>query len=162
LDQRSAPTHRQIPVDELEPIFDPNGTTTAASFAPAADGVAVIVLSTAAAEPLGVLESASLGAGDPNDPLGGLDIVRGAAPLPASGWTIAEPSASTTLLALQELKIDKSLVNQHGGTIAVGDAAAAEDLRLIIDGLHAAEAGAQGAALRCGGGAAGISHWRRS
>lgn len=164
--QRDTPisddAHRRIPVDELEPIFDPNGTTTAASFAPAADGVAVMVLSTAAAEPLGVLESASLGAGDPTDPLGGLGIARAAAPLPASSWMIAEPSASTTLLAIQKLGIDESLVNQHGGTIAVGDAAAAEDLRLIIDGLHAAEAGAQGAALRCGGGAAGISHWRRS
>lgn len=154
---------RSIEIDELTPIFEHDGTTTAAGFAPAADGVAVLVLSTTAAtHSLGVLESAALGAGDPTDPLGGLDAVRHAMPPSTDAWHIAEPSASTTLLAVTQLGIDESTVNRHGGTIAVGDAAAAEDLRLVIDGLHAAESGERGTALRCGGGAAGICSWHRT
>jgi acetyl-CoA acetyltransferase len=154
---------RTIKIDELEPIFERDGTTTAAGFAPAADGVAVMVLSTTAAtESLGVLESAALGLGDPTDPLGGLDIARRTMLRSSDSWTIAEPSASTTLLAVAELGIDESIVNRHGGTIAVGDAGAGEDLRLVIDGLHAAETSERGAALRCGGGTAGISYWQRS
>lgn len=161
--QRETPiatdVHRSIPIDELEPVFDPDGTTTAAGLAPAADGVAVMVLDADATTRLGELVSLGIGAGDPIDPIAGIDVAR---EIDAARWSVAEPSASTALLAIDALGLDPSLVNPDGGTIAVGDAAAAEDLRLLIDALHAADPGAEGAVLRNGGGAAAVSVWRRS
>lgn len=161
--QRDAPiAHdviRIISLDELEPVFDPDGTTTAAGLAPAADGVSVIVLSThPGLAALGELVSTSITASDPTDPLGGLVT-------PPLGddeiCEVAEPSASTALLAIERLN-PRDEVNCAGGTIAVGDAAAAEDLRLIIDALHRAGPGQTGIAARTAAGAAGMSRWRRS
>ena len=150
---------RSVPADGLEPIFDPDGTTTAAGFAPAADGVAVLVLSTETTDPLGSLLTVRIGAGDLVDPLAGIGVASG---IRADSWQVAEPSASTALLAIDELGLDETTVNDRGGTIAVGDAGAAEDLRLIADALHRAAPGDEGAAVRNGGGAAAVSHWRRS
>lgn len=150
---------RVIPLDELEPIFDSEGTTTAAGYAPAADGTAVIVLR-ADADPdtsVGGLDSVTIASGDPIDPVAGLGE-----PGTATRWQVAEPSASTALLAIDQLGLDPATVNAHGGTIAVGDAGAAEDLRLLIDALHHAAPGEHGAALRTGGGAAALSRWHRS
>lgn len=150
---------RSVPEVGLEPIFDPDGTTTAAGFAPAADGVAVFVLSTETTDPLGSLLAVRLGAGDLVDPLAGIGVAAG---IRADSWQVAEPSASTALLAIDELGLDEARVNDRGGTIAVGDAGAAEDLRLVADALNRANAGDEGAAVRTGGGAAAVSHWRRS
>lgn len=150
---------RVIPIGELEPVFDPDGTTTAAGLAPAADGVSVIVLSRhPEVSAIGELLAVSLTASDPTDPLGGL------APLAIDDdeiCEVAEPSASTALLAIEQ-SAARDLVNGAGGTIAVGDAAAAEDLRLIVDALHRASPMQAGVAVRTGAGAAGISRWRRS
>ena len=161
--QRDTPVDRDvlrsIPTDGLEPVFDADGTTTAAGLAPAADGVAVIVLVAEAAAPIGELVDVRIGAGDPSDPTAGLDVARGVS---TTRWTVAEASASTALLAADELGLDPARVNPDGGAIAVGDAAAAEDLRMVIDALHAAQPGEEGAALRTGGGAAAMSLWRRS
>lgn len=149
---------RSSPPVDLEPIFEPEGSTTAAGFAPAADGVTVLVLSTRGSRPLGELLDVRIGAGDPIDPLAGIGVATG---LSVDGWSVAEPSASTVLLVLEALGLEESAVNVDGGTIAVGDAGAAEDLRLVADAMHGATSGDTGAALRVGTGAAALSHWQR-
>ena len=107
---------RSSPPVDLEPIFEPEGSTTAAGFAPAADGVTVLVLSTRGSRPLGELLDVRIGAGDPIDPLAGIGVATG---LSVDGWSVAEPSASTVLLVLEALGLEESAVNADGGTIAV-------------------------------------------
>jgi len=143
----TADTARERPSDlaELPPSFDPDGTVTGFTFAPAADGVAALVVSSQPVGPpiLGVGRSA----GHPLDPTGGIRAAveaampDGVSPAAVDRWELAEPTAAATLLAIHELHIEPSRVNRAGGTLSVGDAGAAEELRLIVDGLHHAEPG---------------------
>ena len=137
---------RERPADPaaMPPSFDPDGTVTGFSFAPPADGVTAIVLRR---DPVGPeIVGVGRSAGNPLDPtgaiavavdraLGGLD--RGT----VDRWEIGEPTAAATLLAVAALGIDAELVNQAGGTLGVGDAGAAEELRLVADGLAFADGG---------------------
>jgi acetyl-CoA C-acetyltransferase len=142
--QRGAPVEsdeiRVCPNDTstLPPSFDEDGTVTGFTFAPPADGVTVIVLTREpmGAEVLGVGRSA----GDPLDPLGAIEAaVETAAGAVARSevarWELTEPTAAATLLAIERLGLDPTRVNRAGGTLGVGDAGAAEELRLLADGL---------------------------
>lgn len=143
---------RSILVDELEPIFDEDGTTTAATYAPAADGVSVLVLGRG--EAIGEITSVDTVAG----PIVGVPTIAAS---PVGQIDVAATSASIALLGVQAMGTARTDVDRNGGTIATGDAAAAEDLRLVVDGLHRAEAGATGHGVRFGVGAAAGCLWRR-
>jgi acetyl-CoA acetyltransferase len=138
-DLRSAPDDPGA----LPPSFDPDGTVTAHSFSPPADGVAVLALT---AEPVGPeIIGTGRGAGHPLDPVGGVvDAVDRAAAGrrgEVTDWELTEPTAAAALLAVGRLGLDPEAVNRHGGTLAVGDAGAAEELRLLVDVIGRREPG---------------------
>ena len=148
---------RSISLDDLRPIFDEDGTTTAAGFAPAGDGCAAVILQAAAPASVAELVATSVGAGSPFDVAG---PAHAAAP-DATTLDLAVSSASAALLAARALDREPDTIDREGGTIAVGDAGAAEDLRVVVDGMHRSEPGARGGALRVAAGAAAGCTWRR-
>ena len=89
-------------------------------------------------------------AGDPFDPTGNVAVSVGQA-LAEAGVELAavddisvvEHDAATPMLVARALGIDGERINRAGGAVATGNAGAAEELRLIADGLagHAAADG---------------------
>lgn len=150
---------RTIAIDELVPIFEEDGTTTAAGFAPPADGVSVLVLSSVG-DPIGEIVHTSIAAGSPFDVRGPL-ISAADDDLTPDRVDLACASASMALIVVNALAVEAELIDANGGSIAVGDAAAAEDLRPIVDGLHRAAPNATGRALRVAPGGAAGCVWRR-
>lgn len=81
-------------------------------------------------------------AGDPFDPVGGVRAAVDQA-LASGGLKIddmvavavTEPTAAAPILVGWALGIDPAEINPSGGALATGDAGAAEELRLIADGL---------------------------
>lgn len=151
----------------LPPSFDPDGAVTGFSFAPPVDGVTAIVLAsadsaTAASGPL--LLARARAAGHPLDPTGrAADAIAEAvarAGETRSGidrWEVAEPTAAAALLVIERAGLDPERVNRAGGTLGVGDAAAAEELRLVVDGTAQAPAGALVGTVAFGPGGAAVS-----
>ncbi len=130
---------------ELPPAFDDGGLLTAATFAPPADCVTVVLLQAGEAPvPDGVATVAGMGraAGDPFDPVGNVAAAVGRALGDAGvelsavdGIAVVEHDAATTMLVARALDIDAQRINPDGGAVATGNAGAAEELRLIADGL---------------------------
>ena len=146
-------------VEQLPPVFDDDGLLTAATFAPPADAVAAVLLrrklSVSVSMPgmgnaLHSVEISGIGgsAGDPADPTGG---VARAAELALEEAHVGigdmrqvvstEPDAATVLLLARAIGIEPGLINPTGGALATGNAGAAEELRLITDGLTSAHIG---------------------
>ncbi len=162
------------PTDNHEPIFDSDGSTTSATFAPAADGISVVILQRHNPNAIGAIVGTGRAAGSVDDPTGGAAAALRRAlssarlqPDQIDRWDLCEPSASATLVMMNELGLDPALTNPRGGTLAVGDAGAAEDLRLLVDALaqapspqsRSAEIGATIVGGPTGGAAATI--WQR-
>ncbi len=155
-------------LSDLPPIFDDDGSVTSASFAPAADGAAVILLSREASSPVAHLIGSGRAAGDPLDPIGGvmdaLEISLRTARLrrnQISRWEIAEPTAAAGLLACRAIEIHAEEANPDGGALAIGDAGAAEDLRLSADGIISVTAGSHVAAVMTGPTGSAVTIWQR-
>lgn len=81
-------------------------------------------------------------AGDPFDPVGGVraavDQALGSGGLGIDDMAAVasvEPTAAAPILVGRALGIDPAEINRSGGALATGDAGAAEELRLIADGL---------------------------
>jgi acetyl-CoA acetyltransferase len=81
-------------------------------------------------------------AGDPFDPTGNVAAAAGQALADAgvgleavSNISVVEHDASTTMLVAEALGVDADTINPCGGAVATGDSGAAEELRLITDGL---------------------------
>ena len=158
---------------ELPPAFDDDGLLTAATFAPPADGVAAVLLQAAEAQlqpgedpsgttaalageahgpaaTLATIAGIGRAAGDPFDPVGNVAVAVGRA-LAAAGVeldaiddiTVVEHDAAIVMLVARALGINADGINRAGGAVATGNAGAAEELRLITDGLagHAAADG---------------------
>ncbi|MEM7141151.1 MAG: beta-ketoacyl synthase N-terminal-like domain-containing protein [Actinomycetota bacterium] len=133
----------------LPPSFDPDGAITGFTFSPAVDGASAVMLRSAPErEHTTTIIGRGRAAGHPLDPTGAAAVaIRDA--LDAAGlavgevdrWEIAEPTAAAILLVCRQAGIDPATVNPNGGTLGVGDAAAAEELRLVIDGAAAAQRG---------------------
>ena len=163
----------------LPPSFDHDGLLTAATFAPPADAVAAVLLHArpAASKPTAPYSDTSPGgavagigraAGDPFDPVGNVAAAVGRAlaeagvGLDAVGdIAVAEHDAATGLLAARALGIDAARINHSGGSVATGNAGAAEELRLVTDGL-ADEARSPGLLLTVSAGPTGSAAvlWR--
>ncbi|MXZ98507.1 MAG: hypothetical protein F4Z23_05640 [Acidimicrobiaceae bacterium] len=94
--------------------------------------------------PDGIATVAGMGraAGDPFDPVGDVAAAVGRA-LGDAGVELAavdaisvvEHDAATAMLVARSLEVDAERVNRDGGAVATGNAGAAEELRLITDGL---------------------------
>ncbi len=94
--------------------------------------------------PGGIATVAGMGraAGDPFDPVGNVAVAVGRA-LGGTGVELSavdsiyvvEHNAATAMLVACALDIDAERINRDGGAVATGNAGAAEELRLITDGL---------------------------
>lgn len=158
-------------VADLPPAFGAGGLLTAATFAPPADAVTALLLQSdepgrprepvEPGRPADLAEPGRLGepetavvvgtgraADDPFDPISGVraavDQALGSEGLKIDDMAavaVVEPTAAAPILVGRALGIDPAEINRYGGTLATGDAGAAEELRLIADGLVGLEPG---------------------
>ena len=94
------------------------------------------------AKTLATIAGMGRAAGDPFDPVGNVAVAVGRALAEASvelaavdDIAVVEHGAATVMLAAWALGIDGTQINRAGGAVATGNAGAAEELRLITDGL---------------------------
>ncbi|TDD30647.1 acetyl-CoA C-acetyltransferase [Kribbella turkmenica] len=154
----------------LRPAFGKNGTITAGSASQISDGgCAVVVMSKATAEELGLSWIAEIGAhGSVAGPDSSLQsqpanaIVKACAkegiePAALDLVEINEAFAAVGIASARELQVDLDKVNVNGGAIALGHPIGMSGARLV---LHLAlelqrRGGGVGAAALCGGGGQG-------
>jgi acetyl-CoA C-acetyltransferase len=157
-------------LSRLRPAFRKDGTITAGSSSPISDGAAaVVVMSKAKAEELGLSWIAEIGA---HGQVAGPDSTLQAQPanaieaaLAKEGLTVAdldlveinEAFAAVGLASTAQLGIDPEKVNVNGGAIATGHPIGMSGARVV---LHLAlelrrRGGGVGAAALCGGGGQG-------
>jgi acetyl-CoA C-acetyltransferase len=157
-------------LSRLRPAFRKDGTITAGSSSPISDGAAaVVVMSKARAEALGLTWIAEIGA---HGQVAGPDSTLQAQPANAieaalvkAGLTVAdldlveinEAFAAVGLVSTAQLGIDPDKVNVNGGAIATGHPIGMSGARVV---LHLAlelrrRGGGTGAAALCGGGGQG-------
>lgn len=160
-------------VADLPPAFGEGGLLTAATFAPPADAVAALLLRTGEPPEPGEFQTASVvgtgrAAGDPFDPIGGVRAAADRALAMAGlGITdmdavaVTEPTAAVPILAGRALGVDPGRINRRGGALATGDAGAAEELRLIADGLIDLEPGQHLLTISAGPTGSVATVWRR-
>jgi acetyl-CoA C-acetyltransferase len=155
---------------KLRPAFAADGTVTAGSSSQISDGAAaVVVMSRAKAEELGVPILAEIGAHgtvagpDPSllsQPANAISKALGRENLTPDEidlFEINEAFASVAIQSMRELEIGEDVVNVNGGAISMGHPVGASGARLA---LHLAlelkrRGGGVGAAGLCGGGGQG-------
>ena len=155
---------------KLRPAFSADGTITAGTSSPISDGAAaVVVMSKAKAEELGLSWIAEIGAhGNVAGPDNSLhsqpaNAIRHA--LSKAGLTVAdldlieinEAFASVGLQSVADLGVSQDIVNVNGGAIALGHPSGMSGARLVITlALEMRRrGGGTGAAALCGGGGQG-------
>lgn len=94
------------------------------------------------AAPLATVAGMGRAAGDPFDPVGNVVAAVGRALAEAGAdldtvddIAVVEHDAATATLVGRALSVDGASINRSGGAVATGNAGAAEELRLITDGL---------------------------
>ncbi|MFI5735718.1 acetyl-CoA C-acetyltransferase [Kribbella sp. NPDC051587] len=155
---------------KLRPAFGKDGTITAGSSSPISDGgCAVVVMSKAKAEELGLSWIAEIGAhssvagpdstlqSQPANAIAKACAKEGIEPAALDLVEINEAFASVGIASTRELGVDADKVNVNGGAIAVGHPIGMSGARLV---LHLAlelgrRGGGVGAAALCGGGGQG-------
>lgn len=136
----------------LKPVFEADGTVTAGNACPLNDGAAAVVVmsDTRAAElgitPLARILSTGVSAISPE--------IMGVAPIEASRRALAnagmsvgdldlveinEAFAAQVIPSIRELGIDESIVNVHGGAIAIGHPFGMTGARIATTLIHALE-----------------------
>ncbi len=154
----------------LSPAFNPEGTITAGSASPISDGAcAVVVMSEAKAEELGVTPLAHIGAhgvvagpdsslqSQPSRAIAVACAKEGIGATDLDLIEINEAFAAVGLASTAELGVDPERVNVNGGAIALGHPIGVSGARIA---LHLAlelarRGGGVGAAALCGGGGQG-------
>jgi acetyl-CoA C-acetyltransferase len=154
----------------LRPAFDGAGTITAGSASQISDGAcAVVVMSKAKAEELGLTWLAEIGAhgmvagpdsslqSQPAAAIRAACAKEGIEPAELDLVEINEAFAAVGIASSRELGLDEERVNVNGGAIAVGHPIGMSGARLV---LHLAlelrrRGGGTGAAALCGGGGQG-------
>jgi acetyl-CoA C-acetyltransferase len=155
---------------KLRPAFTPDGTITAGTSSPISDGAAaVVVMSKAKAEELGLTWLAEIGAhgnvaGPDNSlhsqPANAIKQALAKQGLSTSDLTLVEINeafASVGIVSTKELGIDPEIVNVNGGAIALGHPVGMSGARLALTlALELRRRGGGiGAAALCGGGGQG-------
>jgi acetyl-CoA C-acetyltransferase len=159
-------------VQGLKPVFNKEGSVTAANASGLNDGAAALVLMSAdeaakrGLKPLAKIASWANAGVDPE--------IMGTGPIPASkkalekaGWTVAdldlvesnEAFAAQSLCVVRELGLDPAKVNVNGGAIAIGHPIGASGARILTTLLHEMKrSGAKkGLATLCVGGGMGVA-----
>jgi acetyl-CoA C-acetyltransferase len=154
----------------LRPAFDKNGTITAGSSSQISDGAAaVVVMSKARAEELGLTWLAEIGAHgvvagpdstlqtQPAQAIEKACAREGITPADLDLVEINEAFASVGLKSMRDLAVDEDRVNVNGGAIALGHPIGMSGARIA---LHLAlelrrRGGGVGAVALCGGGGQG-------
>jgi acetyl-CoA C-acetyltransferase len=154
----------------LRPAFSKDGTITAASASQISDGAAaVVVMSKAKAEELGLTWLAEIGAhgvvagpdstlqSQPAQAIARACAKEGITPADLDLVEINEAFAAVSLASTKQLGIDADKVNVNGGAIAIGHPIGMSGARIT---LHLAlelqrRGGGVGAAALCGGGGQG-------
>ena len=157
-------------LSKLRPAFSKDGTITAASASQISDGAAaVVVMSKAKAQELGLTWLAEIGAhgvvagpdstlqSQPAHAIAKACAKEGITPADLDVVEINEAFAAVGLASTKELGIDAAKVNVNGGAIAVGHPIGMSGARIT---LHLAlelqrRGGGVGAAALCGGGGQG-------
>ncbi|MCD9199202.1 acetyl-CoA C-acetyltransferase [Aeromicrobium wangtongii] len=155
---------------KLRPAFAKDGTITAGSASQISDGAAaVVVMSKAKAEELGLSWIAEIGAAgvvagpdsslqsQPANAIKQAVAKEGITPADLDLVEINEAFAAVGLASARELGISEDIVNVNGGAIALGHPIGASGARVV---LHLAlelarRGGGTGAAALCGGGGQG-------
>lgn len=155
---------------KLRPAFSKDGTVTAGSASQISDGAAaVVVMSKAKAEELGLSWIAEIGAhgqvagpdstlqSQPANAIAKACEREGIAPADLDLVEINEAFAAVGIASTRELGIDPAIVNVNGGAIAIGHPLGMSGARIV---LHLAlelrrRGGGVGAAALCGGGGQG-------
>jgi acetyl-CoA C-acetyltransferase len=155
---------------KLRPAFASDGTITAGTASQISDGAAaVVVMSKAKAEELGLTWIAEIGAhGNVAGPDASLheqpaNAIKAA--LAKQGLTVAdldlveinEAFAAVGIASTKALGLDEAIVNVNGGAIAVGHPLGASGARILVDLAYELKrrGGGIGAAALCGGGGQG-------
>ena len=159
-------------VQGLKPVFNKEGSVTAANASGLNDGAAALVLMSAdeaakrGLKPLARIASWANAGVEPE--------IMGTGPIPASkkalekaGWTVAdldlvesnEAFAAQSLCVVRELGLDPTKVNVNGGAIAIGHPIGASGARILTTLLHEMKrSGAKkGLATLCIGGGMGVA-----
>jgi len=157
----------------LRPAFAKDGTITAGNASQITDGAAAVVLASEAAverlglKPIARVEAHAFVAGPDvrlhSQPANAIKaalakVEGGASASDLAAVEINEAFASVSLQSMAELGIDASILNQHGGAIALGHPIGASGVRIVgtlARQLQAAGSGSLGAAGICGGGGQG-------
>jgi acetyl-CoA C-acetyltransferase len=155
---------------KLRPAFTKDGTITAATSSPISDGAcAVVVMSRAKADELGLAWLAEIGAhgnvaGPDNSlasqPSNAIRHALGKAGLSAADLDLVEINEAFAAVGVQstaDLGVDPAIVNVNGGAIALGHPIGMSGARLALTlalELHR-RGGGLGAAALCGGGGQG-------
>ena len=159
-------------VGALRPVFERDGTITAANASTIADGAAAVVVASPAAcarhgmRPRArILGTASAGRAPVEFPVAPIDAVRRV--LERTGlrtddidlYEINEAFAVVTLACMRGLNLDPEHVNVHGGAVALGHPIGASGARVLVTLLHALEQRGlrRGLATLCLGGGEAIA-----
>ena len=152
---------------KLRPVFQKDGTVTAANASTINDGAAALVLTTAdraeslGKRPLARVVAHSTFAHEPEwfttAPVTAIRNVLDRAGLSVADidlFEINEAFAVVALAAIKELELDPEKVNVHGGAVALGHPIGASGARIVVTLLHAMErrGARRGCAAICLGG----------
>lgn len=159
-------------ISRLKPIFDPDGTITAANASSLSDGAAALVLmratsaATSSQNVLATLEGHSTYGHAPADfptapgfairrlldrlswPINSVDL-----------FEINEAFAVVVLVAMRELSLDRARVNVNGGACALGHPIGASGARILVTLINALRqrGGGRGIASLCIGGGEAVA-----
>lgn len=139
-------------IPTLKPVFNKEGTITAANASKLNDGAAAHVLMSASTaqqkglKPLAKIVAHATFAHDPayftTAPVGAIKKALTHANLKVSDinlWEINEAFSVVTLVAMKQLEIPRDRVNVHGGAVSIGHpigASGARVLTTLVHGLH--------------------------
>ncbi|MFE3001719.1 acetyl-CoA C-acetyltransferase [Nocardia sp. NPDC059246] len=156
----------------LQPAFRPGGTITAASASQISDGAAaLVVMSRAKAEQLGLSWIAEIGAAgmvagpdstlqrQPANAIARACARASLAPTDLDLIEINEAFAAVAVTSMRELGVDEAKVNVNGGAIAIGHPLGMSGARIVLHLAHELRrrGGGTGAAAVCGGGGQGTA-----
>jgi acetyl-CoA C-acetyltransferase len=157
-------------LSRLRAAFSKTGTITAGSASQISDGAAaVVVMSKAKAEELGLEYLAEIGAHgvvagpdstlqeQPADAIKAACAKEGIAVSDVDLFEINEAFASVALVSMQALGVDDDVVNVNGGAISIGHPIGMSGARITLTLAHELRrrGGGIGAAALCGGGGQG-------